>query len=228
LVNLLANAAESSPAGRVIGLTAVQDETGVEVRVEDEGPGLSEDLLSGLRAPYASGSGRVEAGRGLALSISWGIVQEHGGWLTAENRSPRGTAVTFWIPGPGSCAEGGSSAESPAHGRTILVVDDDRVMCETIAWMLTSEGHRIVSVHSAEEALTQIESEFFDVVITDQRLPGMNGEALIAEISKRWPRLAQRTVLTSGLLFRPTQTRRYLQKPFSKVRLLRLLGELDD
>ena len=117
------------------------------------------------------------------MSISWGIVQEHGGWLTAENLSPRGSAVVFQLPGPAS------DLGERAHAQewSILVVDDDRVMCETIAWMLTSEGHRIVAVHSAEDAVQQIEAEDFDLVITDQRLPGMDGQGLISLITKHEP-----------------------------------------
>jgi DNA-binding NtrC family response regulator len=160
------------------------------------------------------------------MSISWGIVQEHGGWLTAENRMPRGTSVVFYLPGPDPLKDDGESGT--AHGRSILIVDDDRMMCETIAWMLTTDGHRIVSVHSAEDAIEHIQAGRFDVVITDQRLPGMDGEGLIAHITEHWPELAQRTVLTSGLLFRPAQTHRYLQKPFSRAQLIKLLGELGD
>ena len=99
-------------------------------------------------------------------------------------------------------------------------------MCETIAWMLTSEGHRITSVHSAEDAVSCIDSERFDLIITDQRLPGMDGEALIECIRERDASLAERTLLTSGLLFRPKHTGRYLQKPFSRAQLLKMLGDL--
>ena len=226
LVNLLSNAAEASHAGAQVRVSAEAREDGaVEVRIEDEGSGLSEAMMSELHAPYAAGAGSVEAGRGLGLSISWGIVQEHGGWLTAENLAPRGSRVVFHIPDPEASSEGESSPT--AREWSILVVDDDRVMCETIAWMLMSEGHRIVSVHTAEEAITKIESSLFDIVITDQRLPGMTGEGLIEVIGQRWPELLSRTVLTSGLLYHPKQTRRYLQKPFSQQQLLKLLGELE-
>jgi two-component system NtrC family sensor kinase len=225
LVNLLSNATDSSPSGREVRVSARgMPDGGVEFRVQDDGPGLSEDIMSDLRAPYAAGSAMVEAGRGLGMSISWGIVQDHGGWLTAENLLPRGTSVIFQLPGPvpSPGPEGGPQAQA----WSILVVDDDHVMCETIAWMLTTDGHRIVSMHSAEDALEQIASERFDMVITDQRLPGMDGEGLIAAIEDRWPELTGRTVLTSGLLYRPRQTHRYLQKPFSRAQLLKMLSEV--
>ncbi len=225
LINLLSSAAECSPAGRMVRVRAQAGESmALEVCVEDEGPGLSEALMTELNAPYAAGTTSIEAGRGLGLSISWGIVQEHGGWLTAENISPRGSRVVFQLPGPEASPD--EEHTSPHQGWSILVVDDDRVMCETIAWMLVTDGHRIVSVHSAEEALARIETDRFDIVLTDQRLSGMTGEHLIEAITKQWPDLATRSVLTSGLLYRPTEQQRYLQKPFSRAQLLKLLREL--
>ena len=109
----------------------------------------------------------------------------------------------------------------------ILVVDDDPVICETVSWMISAQGNRAVVVHSAEDALVRIENEQFDVVLTDQRLPGMDGETLLQEIGERWPALTPRTILTSGLLHQPKENRRYLQKPFSREQLAKLLSELD-
>jgi len=224
LVNLLTTAAGVSPAGQPVQLEAISVGDGaIQVCVRDEGGGLSADLLDTLRSPYAGVSATVEPGRGLALSISWGIVQDHGGWLTAENGEIKGTEVQFQLPG--SEPESDGIVTEGGQRWSVLIVDDDRVMCETIAWMLRTDGYRIVSVHSAEAAIAQIEADLPDIVITDQRLPGMDGEGLIAQLRQRWPELAARTVLTSGLLYRPQQTRWYLQKPFSRMQLLKLLRE---
>jgi signal transduction histidine kinase len=226
LVNLISSATDASPAGRLVRLSGRDVGSGsVELRVDDEGPGLNSDILEGLRAPQSSGGVPVEAGRGLCLSISWGMVKDHGGRLTAENRLPRGTSVVFVLPGPQQ--ELGEAAPQASRGRTVLVVDDDRNMCETIGWMLTTDGHRVVGVHSAEDALSRLEVERFDALITDLRLPGMDGEGLMSLVRSRWPELAEHMILTSGLLHRPSQVQRYLQKPFSQAQLLKLISELD-
>ena len=60
-------------------------------------------------------------------------------------------------------------------------------------------------------------------VVTDLRLPGMDGEALIDALRSGWPKLAERTILTSGLLYRPRDPSRYLQKPFTRAQLLKAL-----
>ena len=66
-------------------------------------------------------------------------------------------------------------------------------------------------------------NELFDGLITDHRLPGMDGEALLEIVGKEGPDMLSRTILTSGLLHRPKDGQLYLQKPFSRDQLGRLL-----
>ena len=102
-------------------------------------------------------------------------------------------------------------------------MDDDPVMGETLSWMISTHGHRAVVVMSAEEALKRLSKELFDGLITDHRLPGMDGEALLDIVRSEWPDMIGRTVLTSGLLHRPKDGQLYLQKPFSRDQLGRIL-----
>ena len=90
-------------------------------------------------------------------------------------------------------------------------------------WMLTPHGHRVETASSAEEALDRLSRGRFDLIITDYRLPGMDGEVLAAEIAERWPELADHIVLTSGLLYTPRRSNAYLQKPFNQAQLLSLV-----
>ena len=101
--------------------------------------------------------------------------------------------------------------------------DDDPVMGETLSWMISSHGHRAVVVHSAEDALLRLTNELFDGLITDHRLPGMDGETLLEVVGEKWPDMMGKTILTSGLLHRPVDGQLYLQKPFSRQQLGRLL-----
>jgi CheY-like chemotaxis protein len=97
------------------------------------------------------------------------------------------------------------------------------VMAETVKWMLSTLGHRSVVAHSAEDALARLENEKFQVVVTDQRLPGMDGESMLAMIHNLWPAMVGRTILTSGLLHRPLDEQLFLQKPFSRDQLSAVL-----
>lgn len=222
LVNLLTHAAGRSPAGCPLVLEGRDAPGGgVEIRVLDEGTGLTEALLQEMRAPSAHSTGTMDPTLGLGLAISWAIAQAHSGSLTAANRALVGTSYHVHIPREEPSA--GSLASPPERGLRVLVVDDDHMLRETVTWMLAELDHRIHGVASAEEALTVLQRRRFDVVLTDLRLPGMDGEELIEAIAARWPALAQRAILTSGLLHRPQNPKAYLQKPFARAQLLGLI-----
>ena len=212
-----------TPGGTVIIDAERSADGSVRVSVNIQGGCWSEDVLMELRSPYSGTRYRMGPSRGLALAISWGIVQEHGGWMNAANDADGMSAsVEFMFPGP---VEETTDAGVPFGVRTLdfLVVDDDPVMGETLSWMISTHGHRAVVVSSAEDALERLSKELFDGLITDHRLPGMDGETLLEVVRSDWPDMVGRTVLTSGLLHRPRDGQLYLQKPFSRDQLGRIL-----
>ena len=222
--NILDTAANIAvPGGTVMVDAEVLGSGSVRVQVHIQGGSWSEEVLTELRSPYSGTRYRMDPGRGLALAISWGIVQEHGGWMNAAN-APDGMSafVEFMFPAPVEEPLDAGVAFGP---RTLdfLVVDDDPVMGETLSWMISTYGHRAVVVVSAEEALERLSKEIFDGLITDHRLPGMDGENLLDIVRSDWPDMVGRTVLTSGLLHRPKDGQLYLQKPFSREQLGRVL-----
>ena len=186
-------------SGQVLRVHGLGDEEGAfRVRLTCTAEWPSE-LLDELRSPYSGGAFRVDPGRGLAL-ISWGIVQDHGGWMTAENcrvwgQPSRPTSRPRSI-------DADPAEREPVEDRCmgLLVVDDDVVMGETVAWMLSTLGHRATVVTTAEEGWSVLSQECFHAVLTDQRLPGMDGETLLHKIREQWPEVAERAILTSGLL----------------------------
>ena len=78
----------------------------------------------------------------------------------------------------------------------ILIVDDNDDLRLVLVEFLRQIGHRPVAVSTAEKALASLESQTFDVLLTDVRLPGMSGIALAQDVVRRWPRLG--IVISSG------------------------------
>ena len=74
-------------------------------------------------------------------------------------------------------------------GATVLIVDDDAAFRELVTDILAREGVRLVTAGSAEEALQRVALEPVDVVLTDQRMPGLDGLEVLAEIRSQHPRL---------------------------------------
>jgi CheY-like chemotaxis protein len=228
--NLIISMANIMPASRTlfVGAEGV-DNDAIQVRMMSEAGQLPDDLLNELRSPFLGGSFTLDPGRGLALAISWGIIQDHGGWMTAQNEPNGGASIEAYLPGENPKITGESRSElvRPRKvGWDVLVVDDDVLMAETVGWMVSAVGHRATLVHSAEEALIRLEHETFHVILTDHRLPGMDGETLLEYVHQQWPEMMVRTVLTSGLLHRPKDGQAYLQKPFSMEQLAALFAQI--
>jgi signal transduction histidine kinase len=98
LGNLLANAIKFSPAGSTVTITASDDGTGTRFAVRDQGPGIAPDALPSIFDRFWQGKGGSHAGVGLGLYIVKGIVESHGGHVSAE--SQLGGGSTFYVSLP--------------------------------------------------------------------------------------------------------------------------------
>jgi signal transduction histidine kinase len=126
LVNLLLNALESLPAGGRIGVRTWAAEPWVYGSVVDSGSGMPEEVRARALEPFFTTKGVKSTG--LGLSVSYGIVRQHGGELTVESAEGRGTAVTFRVPAAPAASDEplGVSAPAPASVTPrILLIDDE-------------------------------------------------------------------------------------------------------
>jgi two-component system sensor histidine kinase KdpD len=116
-----------TPPGSTISLSAVQDGEAVRVTVEDDGPGIPAESLPHIFEKFyrVSGGGAGRPGTGLGLAIARGLVEAHGGRITAESPPPgkgRGTAFTFWLPltVPSAAAGAGANAGAMPAARGLV------------------------------------------------------------------------------------------------------------
>jgi len=228
LVNLLNNASAALGGSGEVRIEADENDGFASIRVQDNGPGIAEDLLDHIFTPFVSG--RVRRGSGLGLAIVWSIVREHGGSIRATNRSTGGAEFEFTIPlgRADQATPRGVVTEvlRPAGHRRFLVVDDEVELLEVIAAFITMRGnHQVVTAPTAEAALEILGTDSaFDAVLTDIRLPGMEGPEFLKVLERDYPGLAVRTVLMSGFFNKGASTR-YLQKPFGHKALWDALTE---
>jgi CheY-like chemotaxis protein len=116
------------------------------------------------------------------------------------------------------------------HGARILIVDDDPLVCQWLTDVLTSEGHQAEAVEGGRAALERLRETPFDLVLTDLRMPDLDGIGLYQELERTQPRLAQRVIFVSGNSGEPRYQRflvgredRKLAKPFDVGQLTRLV-----
>jgi PAS domain S-box-containing protein len=205
LLNLIINAQQSlqdRPPPRLLQVTSRFD-AGADrlvVTVADNGPGIPPELRVRVFEPYFT-TKPTGVGTGVGLAVSLGIVEAHGGTLTVDCPPAGGAVFTVMLP-VGAVADDGADAEPAARPsadvRSVLVVDDEADVRDTLTEILTSARHRVVAVESGREALKRMASERYDVIFTDMRMPELDGRALYREIEQQWPEQAERVVFVTG------------------------------
>jgi two-component system NtrC family sensor kinase len=206
----------------------------IRIAVADNGPGIPEAVRSRIFEPYFT-TKPVGSGTGVGLAVSLGIIEAHGGALTVGGGEGLGTVFTIVLPAASPDGSGTEDSEPPnakTAQRSALVVDDEAGVRETLAEILTSFGHRVVAAASGREALERMGEQRFDVILTDIRMPDLDGRALYREIERRWPERAARVVFVSGdtltstlRVFAEESGRPVIEKPFLPSEVRRVVGE---
>ncbi len=181
LTNLVFNSVDAMPCGGVITLsTSVHGDT-VTLSIRDTGIGMSEEEIQRCLEPFFTTKG--DRGTGLGLAVVYGIIQRHGGTIDIVSTKHVGTTLSIRLP-KASAAEISHpvTEKCVVRPRRILVVDDQEVICELIAEHLRADGHEVATVTNGIEALDLNSIEAFDLVITDQSMPEMNGTQLAAAL----------------------------------------------
>lgn len=186
-------------AGRVVhAVLPPQRRPHVLFEIKANGPGRPLPAVSNLFDPFAAKSFERSDGRvdGLRLALVLAIVRGHDGGLFVCADGDQGITVQLMIPAAGPLpATGGVEVpaydDPPVRKCRILLVDDEPMMGDLISAGLERCGHEVAVCESADEALDVVheEADAFDVVLTDQSMPGMSGMTLVAEIKARYPDL---------------------------------------
>ena len=182
--NILNNAAKYTPKGGHIHVSAQPRGGGVELRVRDNGVGIAPDLLPRVFDLFSQADQtleRSEGGLGIGLALVQRIVELHEGEVQAFSEGA-GAGSEFVVRLPMLAEEIPEATVTPAprpvRPKRILVVDDNRDAAESLAELLSLDGHAVSTAFDGHEALRAIEANPPEVVLLDIGLPGMNGYEL--------------------------------------------------
>lgn len=242
LLNLVVNARDAMPSGGKICIEGqLRSSTYapgqpakefVALIVRDDGCGMTPETMARATEPFFTTKGTGK-GTGLGLSMAQGLAEQSGGRLTLESSPGKGTTIELWLPI--GIAE---PAEEPARMRleepvpagmaalSILVVDDDPLVLTNTAALLEDLGHRVVTAPNGEAALAVLRKGVsFDILVTDQMMPGLTGMQLAERVTAERPDLP--ILLVSGYAELPEGSRglRVLAKPFTQLSLISAIGE---
>ncbi|MBU4261328.1 MAG: cache domain-containing protein [Proteobacteria bacterium] len=193
LMNLCTNAFHAmEQSGGILRITLkvadqipleLRDETSpersfIELAISDTGHGIGPDIIDKIFDPFFTTKEQGK-GTGMGLSIAYGIIRNYGGTITVDTQLHKGTTFHIYIPrSKGDAApERLAYKEIPMGKERILLVDDEELLLGIGRRMLERLGYHVtVKLHSFEALeLFYKQPDQFDVVITDQTMPGMTG-----------------------------------------------------
>jgi CheY-like chemotaxis protein len=206
--------------------------------VSDTGLGIEPEVLDKIFDPYFT-TKEVGKGTGMGLAIAHGIVASCGGFISCESEIGRGTVFRVFFPAIEevilSEVKPVDWVASPGTER-ILLIDDEKMLAELGKTMLESLGYEVTALTSSLEALAifQNQPDLFDVIITDQTMPGLTGIDLSRKILQIRPRMP--IILCTGyssFIFeeqaKSEGIKEFAEKPMSKGVIATLLRKvLDD
>lgn len=195
LTNLIFNAVDAMPDGGTITLATRAHGKHAVLEISDTGTGMTEEVRQRCLEPFYT---TKEQGSGLGLASVHGVIRRHGGELEVKSREGQGTTFTLSIP---LAVQGVEESQGHvevvcANAMKVLVVDDEPGVRDIVSEYLAIDGHTVDTARNGEEGLAKFRSGGFDVVITDQAMPQMNGELLAANIKQFAPHVP--VVLLSG------------------------------
>jgi CheY-like chemotaxis protein len=201
--------------------------------VSDTGVGIAPEVLPRIFDPFYT-TKEEGKGTGLGLSIAHDAIVRAGGFIEVESELGKGTTMRVYFPAVDAGVIAPARVETPVLGDrigSVLVVDDLELIRDFTESLFTHAGYSVKCAKDAPQALALLEQEPFDLLFTDNKMPGMSGAELIEKAFVRWPKM--KSILASGhieeTLQRQLQHRygaRILKKPYQMNEALKLVNEI--
>ena len=172
----------------------------VLLSVADTGPGVSAGIRSRIFEPFFT-TKPVGEGTGIGLSVCHGMVTSHGGTIEVDDAPGGGARFLVRLPTGPALLVAQDNDEKPRvliGRRRALVVDDEPGVAETLREMLEKLGFSVDIEERARTALSRILTGNFEIVLSDIRMPDMDGMTFYRELKRLRPPLADRFVVVTG------------------------------
>lgn len=232
MTNLFLNSIDAMPRGGLIRINAsIAGDDWAEIRIKDNGTGMSETVKKRCLEPFFTTKGKH--GMGMGLPIVHGIVARHGGNISVESETGKGTTVLIRLPTKAAreAESNGEEKVGAAPPVRVLVIDDEEVPLRIIARFLTTDGHEVKTAQTGQEGVEIFKHGQFDLVMTDRAMPVMNGDEVARAVKKIAPQVPVILVTGFGDMMkaggeRPSWIDYILEKPVTVADLRKALASV--
>jgi PAS domain S-box-containing protein len=236
ILNLFLNARDAMPAGGTLTITtsvtiadahttsqfsSIKPGPFVVIRISDTGHGIDRAIQNRVFEPFFT---TKDSGTGLGLSVVYGVVQNHGGFINLESEVGRGTMFSVFLPRVANYAPSAARRrrQRVPHGKeNILIIDDEITVCEIARDMLTGLGYTVYVEHDGKSGveLYRIRQATIDLILLDINMPVMGGKQTFEILRGINPRA--RIIIVTGYGREGVETSTFssqvngfMQKPF--------------
>ena len=214
LMNLVSNAVDAMPSGGALAITTdnryvdriypgyetIPEGEYAVLEVGDQGIGMPATDLARIFEPFYTKKSMGRSGTGLGMSVVWGTVKDHDGFIDIRSEEGSGTTFTLYFPATRSAEETNAPVyieDYLGRDESILVVDDSEKQRNLAARMLQRLGYAVQTADSGEDAIEGMDVRRFDLVILDMIMdPGMDGLETFKHMRRIAPR--QKAIIASG------------------------------
>ena len=252
VMNLVSNAAEALPDGGNIristenkyldkplrGYDEIAEGDYALIRISDNGTGIGQGDIDRVFEPFFTKKTMGKSGTGLGMTVVWGAVKDHNGYIDVESIKNKGTVFSLYFPVTRDVAQHDiSENELPLYmgkGEKILVVDDVQAQLDIACAMLDQLAYSVSSVSSGDEAVEFIKFHNADLIVLDMIMePGIDGMETYKQILEINP--GQKAIIASGYseTIQVKETIKlgagaYIKKPYTLITLAKAVrSELD-
>ena len=214
-MNLISNAAEAMPDGGSLhistqnqyidrpikGYDEVQEGDYAVIEIRDTGIGIPPEDLQQVFEPFYTKKVMGRSGTGLGMTVVWGTVKDHRGYIDLESVQSKGTQFKLYFPVTRKKRNKDKSdfsiKDNMGNGESILIVDDVREQRHIASSILSQLGYSVNTVSCGEAAVEYMKNNAVDLLILDMIMdPGIDGLETYKKILRQYP--GQKAVIASG------------------------------
>ncbi|MCL4510697.1 MAG: ATP-binding protein [Bacteroidetes bacterium] len=201
-LNLFTNAMQAmeETGGGIITVKTYQDADRLKAIVSDNGPGIKAEIIGKIFDPFFT-TKPVGKGTGLGLSVSYSILKSYGGDIKVESQEGKGATFIIELPAISDDAIEQEETElqlSRLNGVRVLFVEDEEEMRMMVKDALEKYGCKVSTAENGLEALDLVDSTQYDVILSDLRMPKMDGEEFYRKSTSKNPIYLKRFIFSSG------------------------------